>query len=78
MLRGRNVGSHEGASMLERGTINSGLPHYYLHENLISLFSAAKESSFVPYLSPVVVFLLTIPTSPEDIHYGSCENAWFE
>lgn len=43
--------------MLERGTINSGLPHDYLHENLISLFSAAKESSFVPYLSPVVVFL---------------------
>lgn len=45
VLHGHNAGSHEGATVSKRRTINSGLPHNYLHENLISLFSATKESS---------------------------------
>lgn len=72
MLHGHNAGSHEGATVSERSTINSGLPHDYLHENLISLFSVAKESSFSLYLSPVVVFQPAVPTSPQEVHY---ENA---
>lgn len=58
--------------MSDRSTINSGLPHDYLHENLISLFSAAMESSFSLYLSPVVVFFPAVPTTPQEVHYGKC------
>lgn len=43
MLHGHIVGSHEGATVSERSTINSGLPHDYLHENLIKLLSAAVQ-----------------------------------
>lgn len=46
VLRGHNAGSQEGATVSKGSTINSGLPHNYLHENLISLFYAAAESSF--------------------------------
>lgn len=45
MLHGHNAGSQEGVTVLKQSTINSGLPYNYLHENLISLFSATNENS---------------------------------
>ena len=50
--------------MSDRSTINDGLPLDYLHENVISLFAVARESSFSLYLSPVVVFLLPYSHHP--------------
>lgn len=42
MLHGHNASSHEGATVSDRSTINSGLPHHYRHENLINLFSGEQ------------------------------------
>lgn len=42
MLHGRDAGSHEGATVLDTSTISNGLPHHYLHENLISRFSGEQ------------------------------------